>query len=376
MMSEPSQRMSIGFLPLTARSSSSNNLETPRTGGGLTARSGGERGTPRDAQRLALGERPSRESIQRRSSDIPCAGAGSEWGCPTVSGAPILSPRAHSIAYSSEPWSRTPSSQGDSLSSRSRFDHSARLDSLSYSAPCEEVHGMGAMSAASVANAQAQAHESSRPYHLDTQKSLEVIRFVIQKENQKLKDLVQQARDGLSEVEKEFTSMPCRHELCQHLKGTQPGPRVLEWRLEHIGGQVKALCSAGGSGDPLEFKFSDGPGLELRLSFQADRSPDDLQKASPSGGCLLKVEVAGPCWSQTEITTRLCLDVSVEQGNVVNQHRMDLGMVRGVGQASHVLTRHMAELLASGSVVCRVEIKAAHCAVGPLNLYSEWPSST
>merc|ERR1719512_52127 len=126
--------MSIGRLPLTARSSSSN-LETPRTGGGFTARSSGERGTPRDAQRLALGERPSRESIQLREPEIPRL----EWG--SAAGAPLLSPQhtARSAALSSEPWSRTPSSEGDSLSSRSRFEQSARLDSLSYCCTTEEV---------------------------------------------------------------------------------------------------------------------------------------------------------------------------------------------------------------------------------------------
>merc|ERR1712048_156579 len=49
-----------------------------------------------------------------------------------------------------------------------------------------------------------QSRQDAGRDHLDLQKSLEVMRFVIMRENQKLKDLVQQAHEQLVEVKKEL----------------------------------------------------------------------------------------------------------------------------------------------------------------------------
>mmetsp|Transcript_9173 Transcript_9173/g.17134 ORF Transcript_9173/g.17134 Transcript_9173/m.17134 type:complete len:416 (+) Transcript_9173:42-1289(+) len=166
--------------PLTSRSGSSH--ETPRNGGGFTARSsGGEKGTPRDAQRLALGERP------RDGSDSRAEG----W-----SGGPLVSPQhtARSAALSSEPWSASLSSRTGSGS----LDLAAEDIALGVQHPGELQHQRAA------------ADSMGAAYHLDLQKSLEVMRFVIMKENQKLKDFIQQTRDAITEMGEQLEGQTAR----------------------------------------------------------------------------------------------------------------------------------------------------------------------
>merc|ERR1711933_161896 len=89
---------------------------------------------------------------------------------------------------------------------------------------------------------------------------------VIQRENQKLKDMVQQSRDSLAEVEKEFANVPCEHDFCKLVKGSLPETRVLEWRVDDV------RFEAGS--EPMEFKYSECPGLVLTLRTEPCRLSD------------------------------------------------------------------------------------------------------
>eukprot|EP00929_Paragymnodinium_shiwhaense_P073839 TRINITY_DN37724_c0_g1_i1.p1 TRINITY_DN37724_c0_g1~~TRINITY_DN37724_c0_g1_i1.p1 ORF type:complete len:276 (+),score=23.83 TRINITY_DN37724_c0_g1_i1:58-885(+) len=190
-----------GWLPLTARSNGS--FDTPRTaGGGYTARSsGGERGTPRDAQRFPLGERP-------REYDVPRL----EGWQPQPISSPQHTGRSTIGCYSSD-WSRTPSSEA--WTDRSRI---------------ESVIGDDAPLACQSAQV---SHEASKQAYLDLQKSLEVMRFVIMRENQKLRDSMRSSQEELEDLQT-FTRSPPPPRLppppvdC-HEAPLQAAPHRVQW---------------------------------------------------------------------------------------------------------------------------------------------------
>lgn len=395
-MPEPGQRLLVGRLPLTARSNSS--LETPRTGGGFTARSAGERGTPRDAQRLALGERPRGDVPPREALDALRLEGG-------LVGAPLLSPQhtARSVTLSSEPWSRTPSSQGDSLSSRSRFDTqmSARLDSLSYcGAPEELPSNNGASGRPHVGllpDAQCHTHGADR-YHLDLQKNLEVMRFVIMRENQKLKDLVQQVREQLCEAEGDLAQASCAHQFCRTYRTSAQGHHPVEWRLEHIGGRLAALCrgSAGTCVASEDLVFTMPPCAQIRATVSARRlaaegrdgvtaeacppklaaAEGPLSAAAGSashgealpGACAeLSLEVRGPRCVGAELSAALFADLGW------GTERPELARLADSGVTTCALAPRELAAIASGALVCRIETKAtATCLAAAVQLQSTW----
>eukprot|EP00928_Gymnodinium_smaydae_P082419 TRINITY_DN65762_c0_g1_i1.p1 TRINITY_DN65762_c0_g1~~TRINITY_DN65762_c0_g1_i1.p1 ORF type:complete len:259 (-),score=60.59 TRINITY_DN65762_c0_g1_i1:19-795(-) len=207
----------LARLALSARSNSS--METPRTGGYTARSSGGERGTPRDPQRLALGERPASSSCTGAAGPPPEAvlalprppaegcGAGAGAMVAGVGGyPPILSPQ-HTGRSTSE-WSRTPpsSSQGDGLSSRDSWAVGGFDDAGASAA------GLGAAqlhAAPPAMVAQPQPPQSCYPsafdpecpkHHHDLSKRLEVMRFVIMRENAKLSENLQRTLDSIAEL--------------------------------------------------------------------------------------------------------------------------------------------------------------------------------
>lgn len=137
------------------------------SGGGITARSSGERGTPRDAQRLALGER-------RASINGDWTGAGN-------------SPQhtARSMAMSSEAWSDPSTSRGGCLESLRYFQHLRR--------PSMD----GALSQAGYQQQVPVSPSVSSSAHLDMQRHMEIIRHTIVREHAQLREKANHADELL-----------------------------------------------------------------------------------------------------------------------------------------------------------------------------------
>merc|ERR1719436_2349040 len=123
----------------------------------------------------------------------------------------------------------TPSSQGDTLSSRSRQDSLADVPV----GPCAShgaAPGEGAPARLSGSFDTPQGHEVGR-YHLDLQKSLEVMRFVIMRENQKLKDIVQQVHEDIAAVRAKVECLPAAGEP---IAVPRTEPCCIVWRLRQV----------------------------------------------------------------------------------------------------------------------------------------------
>mmetsp|Transcript_106612 Transcript_106612/g.299547 ORF Transcript_106612/g.299547 Transcript_106612/m.299547 type:complete len:452 (-) Transcript_106612:105-1460(-) len=395
-----------GRLPLTARSNSSSlNLnETPRTaGGGYTARSagGGERGTPRDPQRMALGER--RSARDRESVEAICAGIG---GAPSVvTGSGALSPQhtARSAALSSEPWSTTPSSKSDALSSRSRSDslhgYSVPLDDFAPSigqaglpfggSRCFPI-GDGLSLRSSTFVCPPASDLDSAKYSVDLMRNLEVMRFVIMKENSKLKDLLKQLQINVAE-------------LRDHALRFQRGGRSIEWLIE----DARELCELSRA-DPdarfcerQSFRLLDHPGVDFTLSFYpiagAGASADPAQELPPSplatSACLasgndlceLVLDVVGPTCDGRKLRLGLSIDVEVSKvcaaGEVgcAKTAAFTRTMINGAGQARCTKAWPSVASLPNGGtqlhghrpatkVFCRLEVEDLTWGPGKLSL--------
>jgi len=347
-------------LPLTARSSSS--LETPRTGGGFTARSSGEKGTPRDAQRLALGERP-------RDEVPPVRPEG--W---TGAAPPILSPQhtARSVGLSSEPWSMTPSSQGDSLSARSRLDcySCGGLEDAPWSAMGAHAvawhHGGQAASAAAAAEAQAAAQAAAQQgppggYDhnrccLDLQKNLEVMRFVIMKENQKLKELVQQSRIAQAEAKQVLEST-----LAQ--AGASREPLQIEWFVRSID---DALAPGyWGLQEQEEFRAPELPEAGVRLQLRASpaaahESADGVAARGAPVSLELGLEVIGRSAPGLELQASLAIETEEEAAAAASQFRgASPGQVGAYVRHGKPATTCRTWPAGACTAVCRAEVERA-----------------
>lgn len=161
---------------------------------------------------------------------------------------PLLSPQhtARSNALSSEPC-RTPSSQCDSLSSRSCREVSARLDSLKYD---DGSSATGVSSGAAPPSASAAEDASS---YKDLTRYLEIMRTVIQSENQKLRDSIHCAQLQLTDLSRSSSSW------------TEHSERVLfGWRLE----RPQELLRGPNLTAEKHFSPSSHPGIELHLGFR------------------------------------------------------------------------------------------------------------
>lgn len=286
----------------------------------------------------------------------------------------------------------TPSSQGDSASSR------GHLDSLAYCSP----------EAALTANREAQPHRhtgvpdvsragfDSRYYSLDLQKSLEVMRFVIMRENQKLKDLVQQAHDQLAEAERRLddqewqehnpaaweASLPCGVE-------TAAGPPgcCIEWRIEDLGAlaadsgspagrdtpdttesdddDAPGLCRDCGGWPQRRLALPGHPGVDLELQFRLRGSDDEAGRALDEAAgrpqdrcCEFALSVTGP--------TCMGLDLLVELSIELEFAELPEGGAGGAGLPSTaaLVSTSSARLCGGGTVVCREAPDPAKAAPG------------
>jgi len=314
--------------PLTARSGNSSNIETPRTGGGYTARSSGnERGTPRDPQRLALGERPPLRD---------------GW----AAGAPMVSP---SDSMSSEQWSSmTPSSQGDGWSSRSRSDSGGA------------AHGHYAPEYDPPPRS---SEQDPQRYQMDLLKSLEVMRFVIMKENYKLKELVTETQQRVSELNDQLgPPAPLPRVL------PSPEPCRVEWRLH--GPDARGAAAS-----------LDGPEAcsEVRSSFALPALPNTsfalefYPMAEPEGSCELALDVHGLRGAQLDVRIGLRLEMRGEQGEElpVDGSSSSRAVLHGDGRASCVCPWPVGT--AVPLVICHIEVEEVHWNAGRLCLQSAWP---
>lgn len=152
------------------QSQESEGAASSGSGGGITARSWGEKGTPRDAQRLALGER-------RPSMNGDWSGAGN-------------SPQqtARSVAMSSEAWSDPSTSRG------------ACLESLRYSQHLRRPSMDGASSQAGYQQQVPVGPCVSSSTHLDMQRHMEIIRHTIVREHAQLREKADHADELLAEL--------------------------------------------------------------------------------------------------------------------------------------------------------------------------------
>lgn len=325
-----------GRPPLTSRSGNSSNIETPRTGGGYTARSSGnERGTPRDPQRLALGERP------------PARGADF-W----AAGAPMLSPQhtARSASVSSEQWSSmTPSSLG---SSRSRSDSGG----IAYAYAPEYDPAP-----------RTSEHEPHR-YQMDLLKSLEVMRFVIMKENYKLKELVSEAQERVSELNDQLGTP-------EPLPEVLPAPEAcrVEWHV-HSPDVSNAASNVDGPEACSEvrssFTLTRFPHTSFALEFYP-RAASDAADSHPGGSCELALDVHGGRGSRLDLRIGLLLEMRGEHGEQLQSASSSQIVLHGDGRTSCVCSWPVCA--AVSLVVCRIDVEEVHWTAGRLCLQSTWP---
>lgn len=222
---------------------------------------------------------------------------------------------------------------------------------------------------------------------MDLQKSLEVMRFVIMRENQRLRDKIQQMQEQLADVR--------RQALGGAMAGSQAAPVAsslggctVEWRLELAGGRLAP--SAGGNGrhematercELAEFTLPQMPGIGFVLRFFPTTSecPDDHGQHSAAArqsnrqqlglttldSCALTLDVIGPDFLQSmELQVALSILVG-EQPLVASAQRDSLIRVGGRLRCSSKWPCG-ATLQGQRCVVCRVDVIGANArSTGP-----------
>eukprot|EP00747_Dinoflagellata_sp_TGD_P178607 gnl/TRDRNA2_/TRDRNA2_27820_c0_seq1.p1 gnl/TRDRNA2_/TRDRNA2_27820_c0~~gnl/TRDRNA2_/TRDRNA2_27820_c0_seq1.p1 ORF type:complete len:471 (+),score=60.66 gnl/TRDRNA2_/TRDRNA2_27820_c0_seq1:80-1492(+) len=409
-----------GRLPLTARSSTSsgnNDLATPRTGGGYTARSTGERGTPREAQRLALGERPRRDSEGNSCDDRPRP-EGWAGGVPLSQSGnwTVMSPH-HAAQYSgrtvsSDAWPTASSSAGSALSSRSCSDALSSRDlALNTSTwVCEAQgsqrgypfqHGSYEASVQQGGHWQQAPGEISRSEQADLMKRLEVVRVVFIKENHSLRQLVQQVREGVAATNQlladvtvrtdedgdtrlpALTREPCRVEWC--IEGVETeAPRQAASKGEEFGSWPAS--SGFGSLECPHFDLSALPGVNFMLRFFYPRG------ARANTNCELVLEVSGTACAALDIRVCLSLELCPDGnggGDGTGSDANSISSAVSCAAKPGASTSSSASCVLHGggkascaapwpaerrrmTVVCRAEVEELSWSVGTLHLRSAW----
>jgi len=286
----------VGRLPLGSGASGAH--DTPRAGGVVTTRSSGH-GTPRDVQRVALGERPHESCEQHPTQQASWVVSG------TGSGPPHTSPQhtarsaaLSSAAVSSEPWSWTSrasprsslSSSKDSMSSRSR------LDSL-------VVGGTDDVCASMAAGRSGSCFHDANRAHLDLQRNLELMRFVIMRENNLLRDQVQETHERLADIRRMLEGGSPAAQLLQTRE-----PRRVEWRIRNLCSAITAAPGGVAIGtwqERKDFRLPEHPGLDFVLELRASLAPAITQNCTSSAG----VHESGDAL-QPKLLLELLLDAS------------------------------------------------------------------
>ncbi|CAK0792291.1 unnamed protein product, partial [Prorocentrum cordatum] len=234
-----------------------------------------------EAVRLALLDERPREP-RERGAEQPLAGRGSAAASPKCS--------ARSAGPSTEAaWSTTPPSQCDSpTSARSQRPDSGRGgcgadDAAEASAPPQRQRAW------TVGGAEGLQHSADPSrFHLDLQKRLEVIRFVTMRENQKLKDAVQQVREQIARRGLELGCDPHAGRPPPPPPASTPPPRWpqrVHWRVDGAALSSGAppprhgLALPGCPGVSLELALEPAPGAAQRGA--AGASSSSAPRAAP-----------------------------------------------------------------------------------------------
>eukprot|EP00927_Polykrikos_kofoidii_P021808 TRINITY_DN20541_c0_g1_i1.p1 TRINITY_DN20541_c0_g1~~TRINITY_DN20541_c0_g1_i1.p1 ORF type:complete len:384 (+),score=50.24 TRINITY_DN20541_c0_g1_i1:63-1214(+) len=262
-------------------------------GGGFTSRSSGEKGTPREPQRLALGERPRDTDTQRTAPS---------------SHSPQQTSRSGGL--SSDQWPRSPSSQGDGLSSRKSSE------SLSYNHEDSFMFNIaGASNGGDARSRQPEGRDQEPHYQLDLSKSLEVMRFVIMKENKKLRERMQQTQEYISDLHLELedpgpasvqiednafaVSDTAASEHSEPLGTTEP--HSVEWRIEHLDA-IRTAPAA--HREVSSFKLPAFPDVDFSLVFY----PRATCECDAAPSCELSIDAISISGSHNELRVKLSLD--------------------------------------------------------------------
>lgn len=292
--------------PLTGRSSSST-LETPRTGGGYTARSsGGERGTPRDPQRLPLGARP--------------------HGCDAWIRGDRVSPEhtARSAAESSQAWPTTPggSSRGEGSARSDAFCHNAE----EHSARAPAGHGVDTGGHGQV------------PLYQDLARELEIIRHVVTQENGKLKEHLHRSEQEVAQLREQVDDLGRELVTLQPAAGASPveagtaeassfaagralaeGPSLIEWHIRRAS-EMRAAYRA--MGDPsrcecAHIPIPEFPGVDFALMFYPLAAPAAVAAAAGAEGVhswRLALHIAGSGACALDLRVALSIEVVLTAG--------------------------------------------------------------
>lgn len=284
-------------------------METPRTV------AGGERGTPRDPQRLALGERPHVPMLPR----VEREGGGYP---------PILSPQ-HTVRSVSDYWPMTPSSD-PGLSSRS----------LRSELFVPEEGGAGFTQSTPTFGAAYEAPQAAAPlsdldgpmYHLELSKALEVMRFVIMRENQKLREMLQRTHDSIAELSLDpaglvppaeadalaSEALPSRALAGEILEASEVEPivpvargtrRCIEWHAPASG--MWGWC------EQKEVHLFAYPGVTFSLSFYPRVASAEASQAAGSAAsyCKLVLDVSGLGCDGLELHVNLSIEGGASRGS-------------------------------------------------------------
>jgi len=385
--------MSVGRLPLGSGAGGAH--DTPRAGGVPTTRSSGH-GTPRDVQRVALGERPHEHCEQHLAQQASWVVNGSGGGPPLTSPQHTARSAAlSSAAVSSEPWSWTSrasprsslSSSKDSLSSHSR------LDSLVVGGTDDVCASMTA-GRGGMANSNCSLHDANRA-HLDLQRNLELMRFVISRENNKLRDLVQETHERLADISRMLEGGSSAAKLPETRE-----PRRVEWRVRNLCSAITAALGGVANGtwqERKDFRLPEHPGLDFVLELQASLAPAITQSCTPSNGVHesddalqpkllleLSLEASGPARCEgPELHVALTIDFEglADVGQKDCTESAEASLKPGSrGACCHCSVPLPPEIGAGTvmdlAVLCRAMVTPLHCLEdGPLQLRSSWEAS-
>eukprot|EP00931_Biecheleriopsis_adriatica_P051553 TRINITY_DN29918_c0_g1_i1.p1 TRINITY_DN29918_c0_g1~~TRINITY_DN29918_c0_g1_i1.p1 ORF type:complete len:420 (-),score=71.22 TRINITY_DN29918_c0_g1_i1:19-1242(-) len=278
---------STSSAPPTARSAGSSGAATPRTGGGLTARSSDGKGTPRDHERLPLGQL----GVRARAS-----GSTAEGRVPRLTlGSPFpQTPTGGSPGTTARSWAASSSSPGG-YTSRSLADFHQELASSSWN-----------QSLGTLPSTPAPAQQSKEMVN-DMCKELEAMKRFIQKDINDLQRLWAEKSEvlaglctlgGCSEVDRNWwtdasqrsqssSSEKSRGASLEHL-GVQESIQSgrLNWHLRVPDASLPASVTS------RSFELPQFPGVSFSASFGAAEEPAQ-RSATDKQLCCFRIAVDG-----------------------------------------------------------------------------------
>lgn len=269
---------------------------------------------------------------------------------------------------------------------------------------CGHMNGTG-MTAAETAS-----------YHMDLQKSLEVMRFVIMKENQKLKEQLQKSRTGLADLSEQLDARadsPCvpqqppsgpssriacgEYAKCAvtgewrlaHTISCSRSPSCIEWCLRDV---ADVLVLGQSTTDSVQsftqsFRLPAFADLDFQLRFypwspsslaeqaagySALHTVSDAQR-EPQRVCELQLEVPG---QSVSLELRIGLSIRIEGMTDMETSQPVKTVLSGGGRVSCVETWPSGwpacANAAAAIVICRAEIEELSWGPGHLSLRSNW----